>query len=159
MAIIVGPSDWWLRTAESVNALAVVCPVGTTLPDCSKIICKGGGTAWIVAPSCTQVAATWNGSTSGVVGNKPCVCDWATLNTQLINCGFNPSDWFVPSLTELQMGYACRSNWDTFSSSIYWSSTENSSAFACFVFFGNGNTNGYTKAATTCVRAFRRVTY
>jgi hypothetical protein len=134
--------------------------VGCPLPDGSRIICKAGGTAWIVAPNCTQVSQTWNGTTTLLVGNKCCICDWATLNTQLINCGFNPCDWFVPSCAQLlNPGYTCRSQWDTFSSACYWSSTECCDASACNVSFINGTAYCGSKAGASLVRAFRCVTY
>ena len=154
MGLIIGPTPWWQSN------LVAACPVGTTLLDGSRIICKAGGTAWIVAPNCTQVSSTWNGTTTDCVGDRCCICAWSTLNTQLINCGFNPCDWFVPSLSQLcNPGYCCRSQWDTFSSTIYWSSTECSAAVAYCVSFINGNTCGGSKAIASCVRAFRCVTY
>jgi hypothetical protein len=161
MGVTIGPADWWARSAESIRPLAISCPVGTTLPDGSRIICKAGGTAWIVAPNCTQVSQTWNGTTTLPVGNKPSVSDWSTLNTQLLNNGFNPCDWFVPSSAQLvNPGYCCRTQWDTFSSTNYWSSTEISDTCAYIVsFFGSGNTSGCNKAGAPCVRAFRCVTY
>ena len=160
MGVTIGPADWWAISPEGIRSLAIACPAGTTLPDGSRIICKAGGTAWIVAPNCTQVSATWNGTTSALVGNKPCVSDWASLNTALLNCGFNPSDWFVPSCAQLlNPGYCCRTQWDTFSSTCYWSSTESSATCACGVFFIDGNTRNCSKAVQYCVRAFRCVTY
>lgn len=170
MAIIVGPSDWWLRTAESINALAVACPVGTTLPDGSRIICKNGIQSWIVAPACTQASAQWaGGQYNSVCATCPpptglgkctaCICEWPSLNSLMLQCGFNPSDWFVPCISQLQNpGYSCRTNWD-FSSSNYWSSTEFSSTSVCYVSFSNGGTNHHDKARLCCVRAFRCVTY
>ena len=152
--MIIGPTPWWQLSLIST------CPVGTTLPDGSRIICKAGGTAWIVAPNCTQVSATWNGTTTCCVGDKCCICDWATLNTQLLNCGFNPCDWFVPSCAQLvNPGYVCRTQWDSFSSPCYWSSTEGSATLAYNVDFRNGNTLGCSKAFQYYVRAFRCVTY
>jgi hypothetical protein len=161
MGVTIGPADWWARSAESIRPLAISCPVGTTLPDGSRIICKsGGGSAWIVAPCSTQVSATWNGTTTCCVGDKCCICDWATLNTQLLNCGFNPCDWFVPcSALLLNPGYCCRTQWDTFSSTSYWSSTETSATNACYVGFTNGTTCNISKTFALCVRAFRCVTY
>jgi hypothetical protein len=77
----------------------------------------------------------------------------------MLQCGFNPSDWFVPCCSQLQNpGYCCRTNWD-FSSTVYWSSTECSSATACLVCFNDGNTNHNNKTDFRCVRAFRCVTY
>ena len=150
--MIIGPTPWWQLSLIST------CPVGTTLPDGSIIICKAGGTAWIVAPGSTQVGSTWNGTTTDCVGNKPSVSDWSTLNTQLLNCGFNPCDWFVPSCAQLlNPGYCCRTQWDP--STCYWSSTECSAAIARLVGFYNGSTSFSSKADANCVRAFRCVTY
>lgn len=155
MGVIIGPTPWWQ------NNLIRACPVATTLPDGSRIICKCGGTAWIVAPSCTQVGSQWAGGqyNSLSCGTRCCICEWAGLNSILINCGFNPCDWFVPSVSELQMGYACRCNWDTFSSTCYWSSTEDSSTNAYSVNFSNGGPTNCSKSNSLSVRAFRRVTY
>jgi hypothetical protein len=156
MGLIIGPTPWW--QANLVSA----CPEGTYLPDGSTIICKEGGTAWIVAPSCTQVGSQWAGGqyNSTEVGDKCCVYEWSGLETQLINCGFNPGDWFVPSVSQLQNpGYVCRTNWDSFSATNYWSSTEVNATCACFVRYTNGSASTSGKAGTFCFRAFRCVTY
>jgi hypothetical protein len=160
MGITIGPVDWWLASPQGYSGLIAGCPVGTSLPDGSKIICKAGGTAWIVAPSNTEVSQSWNNSTGTLVGNKLCVCDWPTLNTCLINRGFNPSDWFVPCYQLLQNpGYVCRTQWDAFSAALYWSSTESSATTACIVGFNLGNAGSFGKTCANCVRAFRCVTY
>lgn len=155
MGLIIGPTPWW-----QANIVAA-CPAGTTLPDGSRIISKAGGTAYIVAPSCTQVGSQWAGGqyNSTAVGSKCCICEWPGLNTLLIQCGFNPCDWCVPSQGFLYIGYLCRANWDTFSSACYWSSTEASSTNACLVPFFNGLQYSTPKTDTLCVRAFRSVTY
>ena len=156
MGLIIGPTPWWQSN------LVATCPVGTTLLDGSRIICKAGGTAWIVAPNCTQVGSQWAGGqyNSTQVGNKCCICEWPELQTRLIQCGFNPCDWFVPSSAQLNNpGYVCRTQWDTFASTNYWSSTEVSSTNACSQYFSNGSLNSFTKTTARCVRAFRRVTY
>jgi hypothetical protein len=155
MALIIGPTQWWQ------DNLIAQCPTGTTLLDGSRIICKAGGTAWIVAPSCTQVSSSWAGGqyNTTAVGDKCCICEWSTLETRLINCGFNPCDWFVPSYTQLQNpGYVCRTNWDSFAAS-YWSSTEFNATAAYFVSYSNGTASGGSKTGERCVRAFRCVTY
>ena len=155
MGLIIGPTPWWQSN------LVAACPAGTTLLDGSRIICKAGGTAWIVAPNCTQVSQTWNGTTTLLVGDKCCICDWETLNTQLINCGFNPCDWFVPSCAQLlNPGYTCKTQWDTSSSACYWSSTETNNTTASIVLFGCGSACAILSKSTGCpVRAFRCVTY
>ena len=165
MSIIIGPSSFWLRTKEAADFYAARCPVGTRLGDGSRIICKCGGCAWIVAPACTQVGQVWNNSSvcTGVVGNKCCVCDWPTLCARMISCGFNPSDWFVPSGgTGGQLnnpGYVCRTQWD-FASANYWSSTEFSPTYAFLQSFTTGAiVCAITKSNSFCVRAFRCVTY
>ena len=154
MGLIIGPTSWW-----QLN-LIPACPAGTTLLDGSRIICKSSGTAWIVAPSCTQVSQTWNGTTTLLVGDKCCVCDWSTLQAQLINCGFNPCDWFVPSLSQLQNpGWVCRTQWDTFSPHCYWASAEVSATNAYFVCCTSGGAVSSLKADGRCVRAMRCVNY
>ena len=156
MGLIIGPTPWWQAS------LITFCPVGTTLPDGSRIICKAGGTAWIVAPNCTQVGSQWAGGqyNSTQVGDKCCICEWPALQSRLISCGFNPADWFVPSSAQLNNpGYVCRTQWDTFASTVYWSSTEVSSTFACSQNFFNGGIFGGSKTNVYCVRAFRCVTY
>ena len=142
----VPPIDW------STTALgSTVCG--------GRLFCKSLGIAWIVAPAATQVGATWNGSSGAVVGNKPCVSDWSSLNTALINGGLTPTQWFVPSISQLQSGYACRTFWDSFSSPYYWSSTESTATAACGVNFNNGTAPNISKAYPVCVRAFRCVIY
>ena len=155
MGSIIGPTPWW--QANLVSA----CPEGTFLPDGSSIICKSGGTAWIVAPSCTQVNSAWAGGqyNSTQVGDKCCICEWSGLETQLINCGFNPCDWFVPSASQIQNpGYVCRSKWDAQCAS-HWSSTESSATNAFNVEFCFGSPTSCNKCFTCLVRAFRCVTY
>jgi len=140
MGLIIGPTPWWQANIVSV------CPEGTYLPDGSRIICKSGGTAWIIAPACTQVGSTWNGTTNTQVGNKCCVCDWSSLCSRLISCGFNPCDWFVPSASQLQNpGFNCRATWDSFSPANYWSSTECNAGCAYLVSYNAGNAFATTK--------------
>jgi hypothetical protein len=154
MGLLIGPTPWWQANIVSV------CPVGTTLPDGSRIICKAGGTAWIVAPSITQVSQTWNGTTNTLVGTMCCVCSWPTLNTKLIDCCFNPADWFVPSISQLQNpGYVCRTQWDTISATPYWSSTEVNSTWGCGMRSVDGASCICSKSTSYTVRAFRCVTY
>jgi len=159
MGITIGPVDWWVATPQGYSGLIAGCPVGTSLPDGSKIICKAGGTAWIVAPNCTQVGQTWNNSTTTCVGNKCCVCDWPTLCTRMISCGFTPGDWFVPSYAQLQNpGFVCRTQWDTFTATAYWSSTE-SNATSAFCLLFDGGFAFTQKEGVRQVRAMRCVTY
>jgi hypothetical protein len=169
--VYVGPTNWWWRDspdapsacqAKGAARLDGAAAAGKILNDGSKIICVGGGAAWIVAPASTQVSSTWAGGqyNSTLVGNKCCISEWSGLQTALTNAGFNPSDWFVPSSAQLQNpGYVCRTQWDTFSTTFYWSSTEFNATDACGVCFINGITDSTNKANVFCVRAFRCVTY
>ena len=164
MGVIIGPTPWW--QANIVRS----CPVGTTLPDGSRVICKAGGTAWIVAPACTQVGSNWGNTTCcGSIDTPPVgisthpqitTTNFPVLFNQLVSCGFNPSDWFVPCRELLQNpGYACRTQWDSFSLLYYWSSTESIASGACLVSFNIGITYSSGKSNAFCVRAFRCVTY
>ena len=173
MGITIGPVDWWVATPYNIDDLAISCPVATTLPDGSRIICKAGGKAWIVAPSCTQVSEPWGNVTAcGNIDNSPfgtsvhsdiTSINFPVLYNQLISCGFNPSDWFVPCYQLLQNpGYVCRTNWDSYSTSyLYWSSTEAGAIThcACSGCITNGATFLFCKYCSSCVRAFRCVTY
>ena len=154
MGAIVGPSKSHSSFANYIPNIALGASVLG-----GRLFCKSGtGIAYIVAPAATQVSATWNGTTNTLVGNKPCVSDWSSLSTALTNGGLTPSDWFVPSITQLQSGYACRTYWDSFSSSYYWSSTDGGFGGACGQHPNGGGINA-GKTNTFCVRAFRCVTY
>ena len=160
--MVIGATSWW--QANLVSTL----PVGSALPDGSRITCKAGGTAWIVAPSTTQVSSNWGNVTCcGCISNPGGILcsitttNWVTLHNCLITRGFNPSDWFVPNISQLQTaGYACRFFWDSVSIATgYWSSTEDTATNGCAVSFPNGNTFSFVKATSCTVRAFRCVTY
>ena len=171
MTITSGPAEWWLPLPESINSLAISCPEGTILPDGSALICRAGGKAWIVAPETTQVGEPWGNYTAcGSIDNSPAgvsvhpeitSTNFPVLYNQLISCGFNPSDWFVPCVELLQNpGYVCRTNWDSFvAAAIYWSSTEISATSVCGVYYLDGSGNSRGKAGTCAVRAMRCVTY
>ncbi len=110
------------------------------------IICKASSNAWIVAPYKSEVSRTWYCRDDAV--------------TTAIACASPYTGWFVPTISQLQNpGYTCRTYWDLFSSSSYWSSTESSATFACYVLFGNGTADNAGKTSPLCVRAFRCVTY
>jgi hypothetical protein len=98
-----------------------------------------------VAPSCTQVSRTWH-----------CRNDAVTVaNSCMGSCG-----WFVPTCGQLQNpGFTCRTYWDSYSSTNYWSNTERFSdnAWSVSMSTGNASYGGVTgvKACTLCVRALR----
>ena len=168
MTIYIGPNKWWWTGDTNIPnelhyaCLAKVCPVGTATRDGARLICKAGGIGWFVAPSSTQVSGQWAGGqyNSTAVGNKCCISEWSTLETALTNAGFTPTDWFVPSITQLNNpGYVCRTNWDSFVAARYWSSTEDDATTACIQFFYVGGINTFSKTNSFRVRAFRCVTY
>jgi len=168
MTLYFGPTYWWFINSDDSPddkhycAIAKCCPVGTTTRDGAVLICKSGGTGWFVAPSSTQIEGQWAGGqyNSTSVGDKCCISEWSTLETSLTNAGFTPTDWFVPSISQLNNpGYICNTYWDLFVASGYWSSTEVSSTNACIQNFANGSVLSLNKTFSSRVRAFRCVTY
>ena len=125
------------------NAGLRCCALGS-LVEGGYLFAKRGGIGWIVACSSRQVSRTWY-----------CRADAVTVAEASNACG----DWFVPSRTDLQLGHDCKSFWDSFSSTNYWSSTERYAANAWVVNFLTGGIYSNTKTYARCVRAFRRVSY
>jgi len=125
------------------NAGLRCCALGS-LVEGGYLFAKRGGIGWIVSCISRQVSRVWasrgDAVTTAQAGNA---------------CG----DWFVPSRTNLQLGYDCKSFWDSFSSSSYWSSTEFDASFAWFATDRGNITSVSNKTSTYCVRAFRRVSY
>jgi hypothetical protein len=168
MTLYFGPTKWWfINGADSPDdkhycTIAECCPVGTSTRDGARLICKAGGVGWFVAPSSTQVTGEWAGGqyNSTEVGDKCCISEWSGLETALTNAGFTPTDWFVPSRSQLNNpGYVCRTNWDSFDAASYWSSTEFNATVACRQVFAGGNITTAGKAGSSRVRAFRCATY
>jgi hypothetical protein len=118
--------------------------VGGTLEDGSIVLKKENGLALLVAPKSTEVDAKWSK-------------EFPEVFEKLKSQGFNPSQWFVPTVEQLRLAYMIIPN--EFSSAHYWSSTEGNAPLACYVPFFNGNTSYSCKANTSCARAFRCVTY
>jgi hypothetical protein len=120
------------------------CALGT-LVEGGYLFAKQGGLAWIVACSSREVSRTW--------ANRE---DAVTVAQASNACG----DWFVPSRIDLNLGHDCKSFWDSFSSTSYWSSTEINATNAWVVRFDfSGYISSFSKTTTRCVRAFRRVSY
>ena len=125
------------------NAGLRCCALGS-LVEGGYLFAKDGGYGWIVACSSREVSRTW--------ANRE---DAVTVAEASNACG----DWFVPSRTDLQYGQDCKSFWDSFSSTVYWSSTEANATHAWGVGFDCGTVGTSLKSNTFCVRAFRRVLY
>ena len=159
MALIFGNTPTWI-TGDPINNfkwnegyVVGICSLGTAVgPGGSRIICKSSGVAIIVAPRSAEVSRTWYCRNDAVTT--------AGSITGLTTSAFSSTGWFVPTLGQLQNpGYLCRSFWDSYSSTLYWSSTETFANGAYFVYFTNGTAYGTNKTYTGCVRAFRCVTY
>ena len=151
-----------LRVSQAIAALATggggldddinwsACNVGCTVRGGGNVIYKSGGIIWIVAPSTSQVGSSWPlGYCNGDQGSS-------VYQARRIT---GRDGWFIPSLGMLQTAYTCRSYWDTYSSSRYWSSTETNSTYAYNVNFNSGSTFNDYKNITCCVRPFRVVCY
>jgi len=109
------------------------------------IICQESSVQWIVAPASTQVSRNWYDRNDAVTT--------AQANAA---CG----DWFVPTCGQLQNpGYTCRTHWDSYSATYYWSDTESSSSSGQSVSLTDGSISGFNKVSSFPVRAFRCVSY
>ena len=132
------------------NAGLRCCALGS-LVEGGYLFNKDGNIAWIVACASRQVSRVW--ASRG---------DAVTVAQAGNACG----DWFVPSRIDLQLGHDCKSFWDSFSSSYYWSSTVYSTRYVGYswvVHFNSGTIYGGLYAGyqnrSYPVRAFRRVFY
>lgn len=148
-----------LRVSQAITKLAGMkdadinwsaCNVGCSVRGGGNVIRKTGGVIWIVAPSTAEASSTWPmGYCNGNSGSTPNQAQRIT----------GRSGWFIPDSGMLQTAYSCRSYWDTFSSTCYWSSTESHSSLAYFVYFNFGFTSLANKCLSFCVRPFRVVCY
>jgi hypothetical protein len=141
---------------NNCNTLTIeTASVGDTLEDGSIVLQKSNGLALLVAPSSTEVEATWSK-------------EFAEVFQKLKEQGFNPSQWFVPTKEQLILAY--KTIRDEFSATKYWSSTYRTylgNGYACFVRFYSfwqflqsfWQFLQLNKTGTLCVRAFRCVTY
>jgi hypothetical protein len=86
-------------------------------------------------------------------------CQWTPefkpVFDKLKEHGFNSSDWFIPSVEQLQLAY--KNAIQQFPNWWYWSSMDASSTNACYVSFNSGIQYTNSKTFTRCVRAFRFV--
>ena len=149
MAGVVGFTDFWIYgESRGLKYFAESCALGACIPQLngSRIICKNGGLAWLVAPMSAEVGRSWYCREDAV--------------TRAIAVTSLTTGWFVPTSGQLaNPGYLCRSFWDSYSSICYWSSTDTTSDIACSMSFNLGITGNNYKTYTNCVRAFRCVTY
>ena len=118
--------------------------VGDVLEDGSIVLKKENGIALLVAPKRTEVICSWSK-------------EFKPVFDKLQEEGFNPSQWFVPTVQQLQL--ASQVIPGEFSSASYWSSSEFSASNACYVFFNNGRQIFFNKSITCCVRSVRCVVF
>ena len=144
MGIVVGPTDWQIEEVDS-NAVQIASLGDQILPVGGYLICRNGGTAWIVAPNTSEVSRSW-------------YCRNDAVTTATACTGTNT--WFVPTCSQLQNpGSNCRTYWG-YSTGRYWSSTQFDSIHARYVTPSSGGTASFQqKCIVMFVRAFRCVTY
>jgi hypothetical protein len=120
--------------------------VGDTLDDGSIVIKKENGLALVVAPKSTQVECQWTRQFSEVFD-------------KLSSKGFIPSQWFVPTLEQLQLAYKVidRCYLDDSIRGCFWTSSELDAYYACGV--ANGSRYNFKKNNPNCVRVFRCISY
>ncbi len=107
------------------------------------ICCGPSTTKWFVAPACTEASSNWYGRGGAVTNANSCMG----------SCG-----WFVPTGTQLQNpGFCCRSFWDSFSSTRYWSNEDYHQSIAVNVSMVDGSLSGnyFNKGCVYPIRAFR----
>ena len=111
------------------------------------LICEASSIRWVVAPSSSQVSRNWYTR-----------ADASIRAQQVSGC----TGWFVHTVGQLQNpGYICRTYWDSYSATCYWSDTECASACAWVLNLNDGVSNApfYNKPFPWQVRSFRCVTY
>jgi hypothetical protein len=163
MAVVFGQTVIGRINKDPFPNWARTCPAGpTALPNGAFLICKASNVAWFMAPTSTQVNSAWGGGNYyGVTaGTKCCVNEWTGLNDALINAGFAPTQWFVPSPAQIQNpAGTCCANWGAVCQP-YWSSGEVNTVDGCIFYFNYSKAICYnTKLAAVPVRAMRCVTY
>ena len=121
-----------------------IASVGDVLKDGSIVLQKSNGHLLLVSPKNTEVKVKWSK-------------EFAEVFQKLKEQGFNPSQWFVPTLEQLHLAYETLPN--VFASVYYWSSTEGTNKTSWSKNCAVGTTIEGSKVLTLGVRAFRCVSY
>jgi len=88
------------------------------------LICKASPVRWVVSPSSSEVSRNWYSRN-----------DANTTAQSVSGC----TGWFVPSCAQLQNpGYVCRTYWDSYTATSYYSNTENSTYWAWSINLSTG---------------------
>jgi hypothetical protein len=113
----------------------------------------------------TSAQSSWDGlsNSNSIVGQAGHTSSAAKLCLDLVSGG--QSDWYLPSIQELNMlwnnyytvtrALSQISGATQLSNSVYWSSSENYNTSAWYFVFSTGNTHYHLKNNTNCVRAVR----
>jgi hypothetical protein len=129
------------------------CALGSIVPgdpscnggDGGRLIYKQGSVAWIVAPAAAEVSrGTSNKANDGIL------CAETVTGV---------SGWFVPSKSELLLGFSNREHWDSYSQFCYYSSIEYTTLGNWHVNMRFGSFASYGYLCFSCIRAFRKVFY
>jgi hypothetical protein len=121
--------------------------VGDVLEDGSIVVTKSGGMSLVAGPSSTEVECPWSKEFSDVF-------------EKLKDNGFNPSQWFIPSLEQLKMASYSQEVKKHFSTERnYWSSDEATRTAAKLFNFGLNGEFRHTKNLSYLCRPFRLLTY
>ena len=99
------------------------------------------------------IIGTGNQNTEDIVAGCLTAGIAAKLCKDLVQGGYN--DWYLPSKDELNQLYINRVAIGGFSTSNYWSSSEDTSNGVWYQDFSDGSTNDYSKTNLTAVRAIR----
>ena len=140
MAITFGPTKWHPSYQEFVIQTASLGDVVLG----GFLVYRNGGSAWIVAPSSTEVSRDWYSRD-----------DAATTANANAACG----DWFIPNCNQMQtIGAAYKSYWDH-NSGLYWTSSEYDGSFARVFCLQTSNPEIRCKTFVLSARAMRCVAY
>lgn len=133
------------RSTESYCGRKECCQCSSLTNFGGNLICRASSINWIASPYTSEVSRTWY-----------CRNDANTRAQQVSGC----TGWFIPTIEQLSNpGFTCRTYWDSYSFTTYWSSTECSVNYVPCINFFNGGGGCNPKSISTCVRSFRCVTY
>ncbi len=129
-----------------------------------------GETHGLIAATIDQSTATIWGCNGTLIGSTLSALGSGATNTTIVSaaCGAGTaarlcadlvlnghSDWYLPSIVELQKLYTNRVAIGGFTTGTYWSSTEGTSTGAWYIFFNDASSNPYNKNYAAYVRAVR----
>lgn len=130
--------DAWGDSTCTTDPAVCVCCVSQGCSDLGNycdcqgfyFCCNTGASCKLfVAPSCAEVQRGW-----------PARADANTVATSVMGS----YSYFVPGLGDLANSYSCRSYWDSYQSSVYYSDSRNpTQSVACGYDFVNGTQVGY----------------